>query len=59
MCIRDSPNLRLDFDGLIDLNGRTPRYDFRLDLERADLASPVTAWWTSLTNSSAAAERYC
>ena len=21
--------------------------------------SPVTAWWTSLTNSSAAAERYC
>ncbi len=33
------PNLRLDFDGLIDLNGRTPRYDFRLDLERADLAA--------------------
>lgn len=31
------PNLRLDFDGLVDLNGRAPRYDFRLDLEHADL----------------------
>ena len=24
-----------------------------------NFTSPVTAWWTSLTNSSAAAERYC
>ncbi len=31
------PNLSFDFDGLVDLNGQTPRYDFRLDLERADL----------------------
>lgn len=31
------PNLRLDFDGMVDLNGSVPRYDFRLDLERADL----------------------
>lgn len=29
--------LDFDFDGLVDLNGRTPHYDFALDLRRADL----------------------
>lgn len=29
--------LDFDFDGLVDLNGHTPHYDFALDLKRADL----------------------
>ncbi len=34
---RDS-NLDFDFKGLVDLNDSVPRYDFTLDLRRADLA---------------------
>ncbi len=31
------PNLHFDFSGLVDLNGSVPRYDFGLNLHRADL----------------------
>ncbi len=33
------PNLDFDFKGLVDLNDTVPRYDFTLDLRRADLAA--------------------
>jgi len=33
------PNLNFDFAGAVDLNGDVPRYDFELDLRRADLAA--------------------
>ncbi len=34
----DDPNLDFDFDGLIELSGRLPRFNFRLGVHRADLA---------------------
>lgn len=33
------PHLNFDFAGLLDLNDSVPRYDFALDLRRADLAA--------------------
>ncbi len=33
------PNLNFDFEGAVDVNGAVPRYDFTLDLHRADLAA--------------------
>ena len=33
------PNLNFDFLGLVDLNDGTPRYDFVMELHRADLAA--------------------
>lgn len=33
------PNLDFDFLGAVDFNGSIPRYDFTLDLRRADLAA--------------------
>lgn len=33
------PNLGFDFVGAVDMNGAVPRYDFTLDLHRADLAA--------------------
>lgn len=32
------PNLDFDFSGMVDLNDSVPRYDFTMDLRRADLA---------------------
>lgn len=34
----NDPNLTFWTNGLLDMSGATPRYDFELDLERADLA---------------------
>lgn len=34
-----NPGLQFDFFGLVDLNGEAPRYDFRVDLQHADLVA--------------------
>lgn len=33
----NDPNLKMDFDGLVDISGKESKYDFKINVEKADL----------------------